>query len=202
MDVRKAIRFLAEPRVDEERVIERAIEQGVIIVPFPPDSHLVKGPAGEFFFEGLNIGSECFCNDPLGMLNITKAWRLLYEIGEFAPRRLPIDEPLLGQLAGIDIEERTLRKMTAERRSMPILLALDKSNTAYLIDGAHRLFSRAQHGKKWIDAFLLDSRALAFISAKLWQLNDDGTRREIDTTKGHWSVFGAGSPSGASLLSV
>jgi hypothetical protein len=126
------------------------------------------------------------------MLNITKAWQLIRDNGDFASVRLPIDEPLLGQLAGIDIEEQALAKVTAERRSMPILLAIDKSNTAYLVDGAHRLLSRAQHGEKWVDAFLLDSRGLAFISAKLWQLNDDGTRREIDTTKGYSSGFDAG----------
>jgi hypothetical protein len=190
MSVRSDLVQLAKPRMTEAEAIREAREAGVQLTILGPETYRVEGPAGQFLYEGAAITDECFIVDPIGTVNITKAWRVTRDLGPIAPERFPIDAALLEHINTTEVDEERIAGMTMQRRNLPVMLALVPSGV-YVIDGAHRIQARARLGLKWARGYLLSAEAVERIRVRMWKLLPGGERREVDTTKGYYHSIGA-----------
>ena len=175
---------LANPRSDRDTSLRELEQAGVKVTVLGDESYSIDGPGGRMIFEGTQIVDENFANDPLGAMNISKAWRIIRSAKPTHIFRFPIDEGLLNQLANTDLEEPALiRALDPQRIDLPVLF-LKESRGGFLVDGAHRVLANAMRGVTHVYGFIVTGDALRDIRVRVWTVDADGTKHEIDTTHG------------------
>jgi hypothetical protein len=160
--------------------------------------HKLMSPQGMIWFRGIRANDEVFASDKFGLLNISEIDR---NVGDAEGRcfRIPIDVPLLRNIARIEVDHAYVRDMPIERRNKPIYLIFG-SDGLNVIDGSHRIFRRVADGMTDIKAHFLVPDVLSYIRvtkrlmrAGEWipddLVSDDAFAHELDGARRAFQAF-------------
>lgn len=109
-----------KPRRSEEESIAHLMEQ-LPNCEIDDDRWGMKfdAPEGRVWIRRCRPNDEIFESDMFGTLNISEAWRNVAKSG-MRPQFVNIDQALLNNVRGIDIEESVVTTMSRQRRGEPI----------------------------------------------------------------------------------